>query len=1286
MRRISKLSNLLSILLAVGLAATTLIASTPVLGQSLTPPQINGFFNPDSMYPSETSRLTINVFNPNAEQLTSVNWVDHLPDDLVVVDPANPLVTGCGSSYTLTAVPGGDTISLSGATTDGTSDPVNPGICSVTVSVTSFDVGNHTNIINANEGSVMLEGSEVHYQYDANITLLVLPMDSPQISKSFDSPINAGETSQMEINITNPDENVALTQVELQDDLPAGMSLSDPLTYSLSNCGAGTLEPLAIGDTSITLSEATIEVGKTCRIRVNVETDGTGTYTNTISPDDLNTYQKVTIPSDANADLVVKNVELDKSFSPSNFQAGGTSTLTVTITNPNPGEDMTNVSFMDNLPANLTVVAESGGLSGEGCLGTVDTSAASQVNLSGGTIPAGGSCQMSATVTSSIAATYTNTVSCDDLTFAEGTAGCQDASANLTVYATSLGTTAVKRFSPSNIEPGINTTMTITVTAPGDTGLTDFNLIDNLPANVYISAAPNAMQNNCGAGNITAVGGASVFSFSGGTIAAGATCTLTVRVTSSEYGPHTNTIHTTDITNAENRNIEEDIEASFTVRDISVDKSYENNLVGADGVTRLTITLTNNYSIPITDLAFSDALGGTLTDGIVIASPSNLTNTCNGTVTAAAGTQTISLSGGSIAADGNCTVAVDVQGKSSSTPLPGTTYTNEIAIGDVTGTVNGTTATHNWETASDSLTVGSPDFRINKKFDPILVTGNYPSTMTITLVNPQSSPISNISFSDFLPTHMLLADPPNPGTGTCGGTLTPAADRMSFSFEGGNLPAKGSCKLTIRVIMEVTGNLINTIPAYSVTTNQGATNVDPTSATLTNLSSVGITKQFAPNPVTPGSVSQLTITISKIGIGIGLTGLEFTDELTGGLTVAASPAPVNHCGGTLDAPVGGTTISFSDGVLPIGTDTCDVTVSVLSPSTGVDVDGYVNTIPAGTIVTNEGYTNIVDAEDTLGTIFDPPRGRKTYNPAGLPELEWTLVWINNTNSSAVDAEISDTIPDGTTYVAGSVSCTANGSSRTDVCEYDAVEDEIFWSGEIGPDRGATGEDDALNEVVITFRVDVPDTLNTVRNQSTAIVDSDGDGDFDDETSSSSVVSNRSTWSRYASSLPDSGFAPGQVTSLPPQPDGLYRTNAHISVEIPALDVDTELVNVPVIDGKWQVSWLGNNLGYLGGTAFPTRAGNSGITGHVYDENGNPGIFHDLKALKWGDAIRVHAYGQTYVYEVRSVNPSVAPDDTSDVYQYEEFPWLTLVTCRDYDEEADSYAWRVVVRAVQTKIE
>jgi len=31
--------------------------------------------------------------------------------------------------------------------------------------------------------------------------------------------------------------------------------------------------------------------------------------------------------------------------------------------------------------------------------------------------------------------------------------------------------------------------------------------------------------------------------------------------------------------------------------------------------------------------------------------------------------------------------------------------------------------------------------------------------------------------------------------------------------------------------------------------------------------------------------------------------------------------------------------------------------------------------------------------------------------------------------------------------------------------------------------------------------------------------------------------------------------------------------------------------------------------------------------------------------------------------------------------HEEMDWLTLVTCRGYDAQAESYPWRTVVRAV-----
>jgi len=47
---------------------------------------------------------------------------------------------------------------------------------------------------------------------------------------------------------------------------------------------------------------------------------------------------------------------------------------------------------------------------------------------------------------------------------------------------------------------------------------------------------------------------------------------------------------------------------------------------------------------------------------------------------------------------------------------------------------------------------------------------------------------------------------------------------------------------------------------------------------------------------------------------------------------------------------------------------------------------------------------------------------------------------------------------------------------------------------------------------------------------------------------------------------------------------------------------------------------------------------------------------------------------------------IYPDNTSSVFEHEDYPWLTLITCKGYDEENDTYNWRVVVRAVQTRID
>ena len=169
-------------------------------------------------------------------------------------------------------------------------------------------------------------------------------------------------------------------------------------------------------------------------------------------------------------------------------------------------------------------------------------------------------------------------------------------------------------------------------------------------------------------------------------------------------------------------------------------------------------------------------------------------------------------------------------------------------------------------------------------------------------------------------------------------------------------------------------------------------------------------------------------------------------------------------------------------------------------------------------------------------------------------------------------------------------------------------------------------------------------------------------------------------------LPQTGFRPGVVTHLPAQGSSeMYQQFNYVSLEIPSLGVEAPIVGVPVSEDGWDLTWLGDQAGWLHGTAFPSWAGNSAITAHVVDANGQPGLFKDLSNLKWGDEVIVHAFGQTYVYEVRTVEKYIHPDDTSSVFEHEVYPWLTLITCEGYDEDSDSYNWRVVVKAVQTSI-
>lgn len=164
-------------------------------------------------------------------------------------------------------------------------------------------------------------------------------------------------------------------------------------------------------------------------------------------------------------------------------------------------------------------------------------------------------------------------------------------------------------------------------------------------------------------------------------------------------------------------------------------------------------------------------------------------------------------------------------------------------------------------------------------------------------------------------------------------------------------------------------------------------------------------------------------------------------------------------------------------------------------------------------------------------------------------------------------------------------------------------------------------------------------------------------------------------------IPKTGFTPGKVTRIPEQPAAKLYNPSNMILTIPQLNQSMEIKMVPLVDGEWDVSWLDQNTaGYLEGSSYPTWNGNSVITAHVWDAFNNPGPFAGLKDLKYGDRFTIEVYGKTYTYEVRE-SDRIAATAVNKMMTPKTDSWITLVTCEAYDQSADKYAFRRIVRAV-----
>ena len=178
--------------------------------------------------------------------------------------------------------------------------------------------------------------------------------------------------------------------------------------------------------------------------------------------------------------------------------------------------------------------------------------------------------------------------------------------------------------------------------------------------------------------------------------------------------------------------------------------------------------------------------------------------------------------------------------------------------------------------------------------------------------------------------------------------------------------------------------------------------------------------------------------------------------------------------------------------------------SVLSDDPSID-DGndcsgnYINCDDS--LTGNDDPTNV---RIYASSVFDPPMAIKTGKINGYPVVEWRMVWINNGNENAELVRVVDPIPDGSTYIQGSLVCEPHGSSITNICEYDPVNNQIIWEGTIGADFGATNENDANNEVIIKFETKFNKNVFVMNNEAYGNWDVDGDGFIDDEVGQTAI--------------------------------------------------------------------------------------------------------------------------------------------------------------------------------------
>lgn len=353
--------------------------------------------------------------------------------------------------------------------------------------------------------------------------------------------------------------------------------------------------------------------------------------------------------------------------------------------------------------------------------------------------------------------------------------------------------------------------------------------------------------------------------------------------------------------------------------DLGINHAFDPSTIAVTQSTTLTVNLVNPNNTAATGTGVSVPLGGLIA--------TNLQTSCAGGDVELSGGNLV-LAGGTVPAGpaGTCTVTATV------TAATARTYESVIPVGAVTSSHGSNTTESRVALTVTSLQpiTGSKAFAVGTG----LLRGGATTTVTITLNNSNDEALTNLAFTDKLPTGLKVASPANAVT-TCGsGSVTATDGASSASLADGTIPPNGSCTVTFDVtpadpskysIDDVTNRLL----AGSITAAGGVSNTSAISATVKVATGANINKSLGQeNPVLNGTARTLTFEISNSN-ATNLTPITFTDNLPAGIVPTGIAS--NTCGGTPGFTANSVTLTGGN---VAGGETCLLAVDYTATNTG----------------------------------------------------------------------------------------------------------------------------------------------------------------------------------------------------------------------------------------------------------------------------------------------------------------------------------------------------------------